>query len=138
MRIFSSVAAGAVAGVLFYFLVTLAVVKASVLVFIVSWAFFALLFYHRAYSVRDILTRACLVAAVECLVIPMASWVLPIFYGQESVQAAKQGASAAGQAFGSTLGGGLINILSGYFGLVIGFLLLATVYLSLRPARRKR
>lgn len=138
MRIFNAVVAGLIAGLLLYFLVSLATVKAAAFVFLAGWAAFAYLFYHKAVSVRQIWTRACLVAAVECLSIPLASWILPFFFGQQSVQAAKQGVQAAGQAFGSTLGGGLINVLSGYFGLVIGCLLLAAAYLSLKPVRRRR
>lgn len=138
MRIINAIVAGLVAGLLLYLLTSLATVKAAFLVFLIGWAAFAFLFYRGAESVRKIWARASLAAAVECLIIPLASWILPFFYGQQAVQTAKQGAQAAGQAYGSVLGGGLINLLSGYAGLLIGFLLLATAYCSLKPARRRR
>lgn len=138
MRIFNATAAGMVAGLLLYFLVSLATVKAAFFAFLFGWAAFAFLFYRGAESVGKIWTRACLVAAVECLIIPLASRILPFFYGQQAVQTAKQGAQAAGQAFGSALGGGIVNVLAGYTGILIGFLLLATAYYSLKPARRRR
>lgn len=138
MRFLNSAAAGLITGLLLYFIITLATINASTIVFLACWAAFAFLFYHKADSISAIWTRACLVVAVECLIIPLASWVLPYFYGEQAVQAARQGAQAAGQAFGSTLGGGMITMLSGYFGLIIGFLLLATAYFSLKPARRRR
>jgi hypothetical protein len=49
-----------------------------------------------------------------------------------------QGAQSAGQAFGSVIGGGMVSLLASYAGLAIGFVLLATAYLSLKPARRRR
>lgn len=133
-----SIAAGAVAGLLLYFLVSLALLHASVLVFLAGWAAFALIFYYRAGPTREIWFRACLVCGLLCLAIPPALEVFPIFFGQESVQAAGQEARAAGENIGFTPGGSVISLLSGYFGLVIGFLLLATAYLSLKPARRRR
>lgn len=138
MRIFNAVVAGLVAGLLLYLLVSLTTAKAGFFAFLIGWAVFALLFYRRAESVRRIWARASLVAAVECLAIPLASWIMPFFYGHQAVQTAKQGAQAAGQAFGSALGGGMVNIMAGYTGILIGFLLLATAYFSLKPARRKR
>lgn len=138
MRLLNSAAAGLITGLLLYFIITLAAIKTSIFVFLACWAVFAFLFYHKAESISAIWTRACLAAAVECLIIPLTSWVLPFFYGEQAVQAARQGAQDAGQAFGSTLGGGMITMLSGYFGLVIGFLLLTTAYFSLKPARRRR
>lgn len=138
MRVFNAVVAGMVAGLLLYLLVTLAAVKAAFFAFLIGWAAFAFLFYRRAESVGKIWARACLAAAVECLLIPLASWLLPFFYGQQAVQTAKQGAQAAGQAFGSTVGGGLVGVLAGYTGILIGSLLLITAYFSLKPARRRR
>ncbi len=137
MRIFNAAAAGLIAGLLLYLLVSLAAVKASFIIFLASWALFSFLFYNKAASIGAIWLRACLVAAVECLVIPVASWVLPFFYGQQAVQTARQGTQVAGETFGSLLGGGLVNILSGYTGILIGLLLLATAYFSLQPARRR-
>lgn len=138
MRIFNAIIAGLVTGLLFYLLASLSNLKSAFVVFLFSWAVFAYLFYRGAESVKKIWARACLVAAVECLVIPLASWFLPFFYGEQAVSTARQGVKAAGQAFGSTLGGGLVNILAGYTGLFIGFLLLATAYYSLKPVRRRR
>lgn len=138
MRIFNAAAAGMLAGLLLYFLVSLATVKAAFFAFLIGWAAFAFLFHRSAESVGKIWARACLAAAVECLIIPLASWILPFFYGQQAVQAAKQGAQVAGQAFGSALGGGIVSVLAGYTGILIGFLLLVTAYFSLKPARRRR
>lgn len=136
MRIFNAVIAGLLTGLLLYFLATLASVKAAFYVFLIGTVLFAFLFYRNSRSVGSIWTKACLVAAVECLVIPLASWLLPLFYGQQAVQTAQQGAQAAGEAFGSTLGGGLVNLLTGYTGILIGILLLAIAYFSVKPARR--
>lgn len=138
MKILNAVVAGMVAGLLLYLLVSLATVKAAFFAFLIGWAAFAFLFYRGSESVGKIWARACLVAAVECLIIPLASRLLPFFYGQQAVQTAKQGAHAAGQAFGSAVGGGLVNALAGYTGILIGFLLLVTAYFSLKPARRRR
>ncbi|HOV79666.1 MAG TPA: hypothetical protein PK728_06115 [Bacillota bacterium] len=138
MKIFNAALAGLVTGFLLYLLVSLANIGNAFVLFLAGWAIFACLFYRGAGSIKRIWARACLAAAVECLVMPLASWFLPFFYGEQAVLAARQGVEAAGQAFGSALGGGMINILAGYTGLLIGFLLLATAYFSLRPARRKR
>ncbi len=137
MRIFNSVLAGLFAGILLYFLFALITLKAALLAFFIGWPVFALLFYQNSESAGKIWSKACLVAAVECLVIPLASWILPLFYGQQAVQTAKQGAQAAGEAYGSSLGGGLVNILSGYTGILIGILLLLMAYFSLKPSRRR-
>ncbi len=137
MRVFNAVLAGLVTGILLYFLFALITLKAALLAFSIGWPVFALLFYQDSESVKKIWSKACLVAAVECLVIPLASWILPFFYGQQAVQTAKQGAQEAGQAFGSSMGGGLVNILSGYTGLLIGLFLLLMAYFSLKPSRRR-
>jgi hypothetical protein len=136
MRIFNAVIAGLLTGLLLYFLVALASMKAAFFVFLIGTVLFAFLFYRNARSIGNIWTKACLVAAVECMAIPLASWILPLFYGQQAVQTAKQGAQSAGEAFGSTLGGGLVNLLTGYTGILIGILLLAIAYFSIKPARR--
>lgn len=138
MRVFNAIVAGLIAGLLLYLLLSLAAIKAALPVFLAGWALCALLFYYNAMSVHRIWSRACLLLAVECLAIPVASWILPVFYGQQAVQTAKQGAQAAGQTVGSVIGGGVVNLLAGYAGLAIGFVLLATAYLSLKPARRRR
>lgn len=136
MRIFNAVVAGLLTGLLLYFLAALASVKAAFYIFVIGTVLFAFLFYRNSRTIRTIWTKACLVAAVECLVIPLASWILPLFYGIQAVQTAQQGAQAAGEAFGSTLGGGLVNLLTGYTGFLIGILLLAIAYFSVKPARR--
>lgn len=136
MRILNAVLAGLVTGLLLYFLAALASVKAAFYVFLIGTVVFAYLFYRNSRSIGTIWTKACLVASVECLIIPLASWILPLFYGDQAVQAAQQGALAAGEAVGSTLGGGLINLLTGYTGILIGILLLAIAYFSVKPARR--
>jgi len=136
MRIFNAVVAGLLTGLLLYFLAALASVKAAFYIFVIGTVLFAFLFYRNSRTIRTIWTKACLVAAVECLVIPLASWILPLFYGSQAVQTAQQGAQAAGEAFGSTLGGGLVNLLTGYTGFLIGILLLAIAYFSVKPARR--
>ena len=136
MRILNSVLAGLVTGLLLYFLAALASVKAAFYVFLIGAVVFAFLFYHNSRSIGTIWTKACLVAAVEFLIIPLASLILPLFYGDQAVQTAQQGVQAAGEAFGSTLGGGLVNLLTGYAGLLIGILLLAVAYFSVKPARR--
>lgn len=138
MKIFNAIVAGLIAGLLLYLLVSLTAIKATLPVFLAGWAICAYLFYTNAATVQRIWARACLVLAVECLAIPMASLILPFFYGPQAVQTAMQGAQSAGQAFGSAIGGGVVSVLAGYAGLVIGFVLLATAYFSLRPARRKR
>lgn len=138
MRLFNAVLGGLITGFLLYLLTSLASLKSALIIFLISWVVFAYLFYRGADSVKEIWARTCLVAAVECIIIPLASWFLPFFYGEQAVSTARQGVTAAGQSFGSTLGGGLVNILAGYTGLLIGFLLLATAYFSLKPARRKR
>lgn len=138
MRMFSAILAGLVTGLLIYFLAVLASVKAAFFVFLFGWVVFAYVFYRGAESAGRVWSRACLVAGVECVAIPLASWLLPLFRGAKAVQAAKQGAYAAGQSFGSTLGGGMINALAGYIGFLIGFILLAAAYYSMRPARRNR
>ncbi len=137
MRIFNSILAGLLTGILLYFLFALITLKAALLAFCIGWPVFAILFYQNSYSAGKIWSKACLVAAVECLVIPLATWTLPFIRGQQAVQTAKQGAQAAGQAYGSTLGGGLVNILSGYTGILIGLLLLVMAYFSLKPSRRR-
>ncbi|MFX4261987.1 hypothetical protein ACOBQJ_07270 [Pelotomaculum propionicicum] len=136
MRIFNAVIAGLLTGLLLYFLAALASVKAAFYIFVIGTVLFAFLFYRSSRTIGTIWTKACLVAAVECLVIPLASLILPLFYGQQTVQTAQQGAQAAGEAFGSTLGGGLVNLLTGYTGFLIGILLLAIAYFSVKPARR--
>lgn len=138
MKAFNATVAGFVAGLLLFLLVSLATVKYALPVFLVGWAISAFLFYNHAVSVQKIWARACLVFAIECLAIPMASWILPVFYGNQAVQTAKQGAESAGQAVGSLIGGGVVSMLAGYAGLAIGFVLLATAYFSLKPARRRR
>ena len=137
MRIFHAVIAGLATGLLLYFLFALITLKSALFAFIIGWVAFAFLFYQKSLSIGKIWSRACLVAAVECLLIPLASWILPFFYGQQAVQTAKQGAQAAGEAYGSTLGGGLVNVLTGYTGILIGLLLLVMAYFSLRPSRRR-
>lgn len=137
MRIFNAVLAGLLTGILLYFLFALITPKAAPWAFFIGWAVFALLLYQNSYSIGKIWSKACLVAALECLVIPLASWILPFFYGQQAVETAMQDAQAAGQAFGSTLGGGLVNLLSGYTGILIGLLLLIMAYFSLKPSRRR-
>lgn len=136
MRVINSVAAGLLTGLLLYFLATLVYAKAAFFVFLIGTVLFAFLFYNNSRTIGSIWTKACLVAALECLVIPLASWILPFFYGQQAVQTAQQGAQAAGEAVGSTLGGGLVNMLTGYTGILIGILLLAIAYFSVKPARR--
>ncbi|HPU35513.1 MAG TPA: hypothetical protein PL078_04380 [Bacillota bacterium] len=138
MRVFNAAAAGLITALLLYLLVSLGNTKVVFYFFLVGWVIFTLIFNHRAESIRKIWARACLTAAVECLIIPVAAQVLPFFYGQQSVQAARQGAFAAGQSVGSAIGGGLVNMLTGYAGVLIGFVLLATAYLSLKPVRRRR
>ncbi|BAF60306.1 MAG: hypothetical protein HPY89_02040 [Pelotomaculum sp.] len=138
MRLFNAVLAGLITSLLLCILLSLATLKVTPIALPAGWIIFALLFYRGAASAGKIWARACLAAALECLAMPLASWLLPYFYNQQAVLAAKQGTRAAGQAFGSALGGGLINVLSGYTGLIIGFLLLATAYFSLKPVRRKR
>lgn len=137
MRLFHAVIAGLATGLLLYFLFALITLKAALFAFIIGWAAFALLFYRKAGSIGKIWSRACLVAAVECLLIPLASWILPFFYGQQAVETAKQSAHAAGKAYGSALGCGLVNVLTGYTGILIGLLLLLMAYFSLRPSRRR-
>lgn len=136
MRIFNAVVAGLLTGLLLYFLAALASVKVAFYIFVIGTVLFAFLFYRNSRTIGTIWTKACLVAAAECLVIPLASWILPLFYGHQAVQTAQQGAQAAGEAFGSTLGGGLVNLLTGYTGFLIGILLLAIAYFSVKPARR--
>lgn len=138
MKIFNAIVAGFIAGLLLYLLLSLAAVKATWPVFLAGWAICAFLFYHNAASVQKIWSRACLLLAVECLAIPAASWILPVFYGPQAVQTAKQGTQSAGQAVGSFIGGGVVSLLAGYAGLAIGFVLLVTAYCSLKPARRRR
>ncbi|HHU87004.1 MAG: hypothetical protein ACOX86_06885 [Pelotomaculaceae bacterium] len=138
MRIFNAAAAGLIAALLLYFLVSLGNIKAAFYFFLAGWVIFTFIFNRRAESIRKIWARACLTAAVECLIIPVAALLLPFFYGQHSVQAARQGALAAGQTVGSAMGGGIINMLTGYTGILIGFVLLATAYFSLKPVRRRR
>ena len=137
MRIFNAVAAGLLTGLLLYFLATLAVPKISFYVFVIGTVLFAYLFYRNSRSIGVIWTKACLVAAVECLIIPLASWILPFFYSQEAVMTAQQGARAVGESFGSLLGGGLVSLLTGYTGILIGIFLLAIAYISIKPARRR-
>jgi len=137
VRILSAVIAGLVTGLLLCLLVFLASPKAAFPAFWLAWAVFGLLFYYKAESDGKIWSRACLAAGVECLAIPLASWFLPLFCGQQAVQTAKQSAYSASQAFGSAFGGGLINLLAGSAGILIGFLLLFTAYFSLKPARRR-
>ncbi|MCG9968021.1 hypothetical protein L9W92_08125 [Pelotomaculum terephthalicicum JT] len=136
MRILSAVIAGLAAGLLFCLLVFLASPKAAFPAFLIAWFIFSLLFYRKAESSGKIWSRACLAAGAECLAIPLASWFLPFFCGQQAVQAAKQNAYNASQAFGSAFGGGLINMLAGYAGILIGLLLIFIAYLSLKPVRR--
>ncbi|OPY58807.1 MAG: hypothetical protein A4E55_00681 [Pelotomaculum sp. PtaU1.Bin035] len=138
MRIISAAIAGLITGLLLYLLVFLAVPKAAFTAFLAGWAASGLLFYRKAESAGIIWSRACLTAAALCLIIPATSWFLPFFYGQQAVQTTKQSVYHAGQAFGSALGGGLVNLLAGSAGILIGFLLLFTAYFSLKPARRKR
>ncbi|MDD4237477.1 MAG: hypothetical protein PHT62_02795 [Desulfotomaculaceae bacterium] len=137
MRIFNAIVAGLIAGLLLYLLVSLATVKAAFLVFLAGWAISTFFFYNNAASLHKIWARACLLLALECLAIPIASWILPFFYGHQAVQSAMQGAQSTGQTVGSIIGGGVVNMLAGYAGLAIGFVLLATAYLSLKPARRR-
>ncbi len=136
MRIINAVIAGLLTGLLLYFLAALASVKAAFYIFVIGTVLFAFLFYRNSRTIGIIWTKACLVAAVECLVIPLASWILPLFYGHQAVQTAQQDAQAASEAIGSTLGGGLVNLLTGYTGILIGILLLAIAYFSVKPARR--
>lgn len=136
MRIFNAVAAGLLTGLLLCFLALLTIAKAAFYVFVIGTVLFAFLYYRNSRSIGAIWTKACLVAAVECLIIPLASWILPLFYGQEAVMTAQQGAQAAGESFGSVLGGGLVNLLTGYTGILIGIFLLAIAYISVKPARR--
>jgi hypothetical protein len=138
MKIFNAIVAGLIAGLFLYLLISLATIKATWLVFLAGWAICAFLFFNNAASVQRIWARACLLLSVECLAIPMVSWILPVFYGQQAVQTAMQGAHSAGQAVGSVIGGGMVSVLASYAGLAIGFILLATAYLSLKPARRRR
>jgi hypothetical protein len=138
LKIFNAIVAGLIAGLLLYLLVSLATIKAALPIFLAGWAICAFLFYNNAASAQRIWTRACLVLAVECLAIPAASWILPVFYGHQAVQTAMQGAQSAGRAVGSVIGGGVVSILASYAGLAIGFILLATAYVSLKPARRRR
>jgi hypothetical protein len=137
MRILNAIVAGLISGLLLCLLISLAV-KCTLPVFLTMWALSAFIFYHNTTSISKIWARASLALAVECLAIPVATWVFPVFYGQQAVQTAKQGLQSAGQAVGSLIGGSVVNILSGYAGLAIGFVLLATAYLSLKPARRRR
>jgi len=138
MKIFNATLAGFIASVLLYLLVSLAPVKAALPVFLAGWAIAAFLFYNNAATVQKIWARACLLLALECLAIPVAALILPVFYGHQAVQTAMQGAQSTGQTVGSVIGGGLVSVLAGYAGLAIGFVLLATAYLSLKPARRRR
>ncbi|OPX82733.1 MAG: hypothetical protein A4E52_02025 [Pelotomaculum sp. PtaB.Bin013] len=136
MRILSAVIAGLVTGLLFCLLVFLASPKAAFVAFLIAWVAFSLLLYRKAESSGKIWSRACFTAGVECLAIPLASLFLPFFCGQQAVQAAKQSACSASQAFGSAFGGGLINMLAGSAGILIGLLLILTAYFSLKPVRR--
>lgn len=138
MRVLHAIVAGLIAGLLLYLLVSLAASKAALPVFLAGWLIFAFFLYNNARTAQRIWSRACLLLAVECLAIPISSWLLPHFYGPQAVQTARQGVQAAGQAVGSAIGGGVVNVLAGYAGLVIGFVLLATAYFSLKPARRRR
>ena len=138
MRIFNAAVAGLIAAFLLYYLISLGNTKAALYFFPAGWVIFTFIFNRGAESIRKIWARACFVAAVECLIIPAAALILPLFYGQQSVQAAKQGALTAGQTAGSAIGGGIINMLTGYTGILIGFVLLAAAYFSLKPVRRRR
>ncbi len=137
MKVFNAVAAGLLTGLLLYFLASLAIAKAAFYVFVIGTLLFTYLLYCNSRSIGVIWSKACLVAAVECLVIPVASWVLPLFYGQQAVMTAQQGARAVGASFGAALGGGLVSLLTGYTGILIGIFLLAIAYISVKPARRR-
>ncbi len=137
MKIFNAVAAGLLTGLLLYFLASLAAAQAAFYVFVIGTLLFAYFFYRNSRSIGAIWTKACLAGAVECLVIPVASRLLRLFYGQQAVMAAEQSARAAGESFGATMGGGLIGLLTGYTGVLIGILLLAIAYISIKPARRR-
>ncbi|MDD4170412.1 MAG: hypothetical protein PHD36_09220 [Desulfotomaculaceae bacterium] len=137
MKVISAIAAGLISSLLLCLLVYLVIPKAFLLVLMISWAVFSLLFYQRAKTPGIIWSRACLIAALECLAIPPASRLLPFFCGQQTVQTAKQSAYQAGRDFGAAFGGGLVNLLSGSAGILVGLLLLFIAYYALKPARRK-
>lgn len=136
MRILSAVIAGLITGLLFCLFIFLASPAAAFPALLIAWVAFSLLYYRKAESSGKIWARACFIAGVECLAIPLASLFLPFFYGQQAVQAAKQSACSASQAFGAAFGGGLINMLAGSAGILIGLLLILTAYFSLKPVRR--
>lgn len=138
MRAFNAIVAGLIAGLLLYLLVSLAAVKAALPVALAGWAICALFFHTNGSSAKKIWSRACLLLAVEFLAIPLVSRLLPVFYGPQAMLTTGQEAQAAGQVAGTAIGVGVVNVLAGYAGLVIGFVLLATAYLSLKPARRRR
>ncbi|OPZ70782.1 MAG: hypothetical protein BWY80_01445 [Firmicutes bacterium ADurb.Bin456] len=137
MRIFNAAVAGLIAALLLYFLIFLGNTGAALYFFLAGWVVFTFIFNRGAGSIKKIWGRACLAAAVECLIISVIAMILPLFYGQLPVQAAKQGALTAGQTAGSAIGGGIINLLTGYSGILIGLVLLAAAYFSLKPVRRR-
>ncbi len=138
MRKIHAATAGLINGILLYILVSLVNLEASFFILLAGWAFFTLLFYLKAETAGKIWARSCLSAAVLCLVIPLASWFLPLLYGPQAVLTAKQETLSAGRTAGSMLGGGLVNVLTSNTGILIGLVLLITAYFSLKPARRKR
>ncbi|NLJ76851.1 MAG: hypothetical protein GX325_06300 [Peptococcaceae bacterium] len=137
MRMFNAAIAGLLTGFLLYFLAALALPKTAFYVFIPGTVLFAYLFYHNSWSIGQIWSKACLIAAVECLALPLASWILPHIYGQEAVMAAQLDAQRIGESLGAALGGALINLLTSHTGILIGILLLVIAYISIRPARRR-
>ena len=137
MRMFNAAIAGLLTGLLLYFLAALALARIALYVFILGTVLFTYLFYRNSWSIGQIWFKACLVAAVECLAIPLASWLLPHIYGQEAVMAAQLDAQRVGESLGAALGGALINLLTSHTGILIGILLLVIAYISIRPARRR-
>lgn len=137
MRIFSAILAGFIGGLLIYFIALAAAVKTALFLFLTGWAAFTFVFYRGAESTGQVWARACLAVGVEVLAIPPVLRLTSLFGNSQAVQAAKQGAQA-GQALLPAAGASVISTLAGYIGLFIGFILLATAYCSLRPARRKR
>ncbi|MDD3653655.1 MAG: hypothetical protein PHO01_05655 [Desulfotomaculaceae bacterium] len=136
MRMISAVAAGFIINLFLYLLVYLAVPQAPIHAFWIGWALFSLLLYKRAKTYKMIWYRACLIAAVECLAIPPAAWLLPLF-SQQTLPTAKQSAYLKGQEFWSIYGSQLVTLLSGSAGILIGLLLLFIAHYALKPARRK-